>query len=265
MEIQVSEPGRALSETSSNGVRTPATRVQDQPRTMLDTIHEAVMRGTPIEVIERLMALHKDLEAGQARKAFEAAMAAAKRELPVIEKKKHVGFAAKTGPGRTDYDHEDLAAVVGVVAPILGKHGLSHRFRVEQGDTIKVICIISHRNGHFEESELKGAPDNTGNKNSIQAVGSTITYLQRYCLKAALGLAAGKDDDGRVAAGIDQSEPKKITEAQLSELIALADEVGANKQRFCAHYKLESFADILQSEFEAAKNALNLKRTAIAQ
>jgi hypothetical protein len=236
-------------------------QVQQAPRTMLDTIHEAVMKGTPIEVIRELMAMHNQFEAAAARRAFEAAMADAKSELPIIEKNKHVGFASKSGGAKTDYDHEDLAAVVSVVAPILGRHGLSHRFRVEQVESIKVVCIISHKDGYFEESELKGAPDNTGNKNSIQAVGSTITYLQRYSLKAALGLAAGKDDDGRATS---QAEPEKISEAQLAELLALADECGVDKVKYCRFREIDSFAEILTTQFDRAKQDLRAKRKAAA-
>jgi hypothetical protein len=239
-------------------------QVQEQPRTTMDTIHEAVLRGVPMDTVRELMAMHKEREDRQARRAFESAMAEAKKELPIIAKNKHVGFPSRdASKPRTDYDHEDLAAVVSVVAPILGRQGLSHRFRVEQGTSIKVVCIISHKDGYFEESELSAGPDTTGNKNSIQAVGSTITYLQRYSLKAALGLAAGKDDDGNGAGG--QAEPEKITEAQLDELIALADSVGADKAKFCRYYKIEGMAEILQSQFEAAKKALNSKKKVTEQ
>jgi hypothetical protein len=33
-------------------------------------------------------------------------------------------------------------------------------------------------------------------KNSLQAIASTTTYLQRYTLKLALGLSVSHDDDG---------------------------------------------------------------------
>ena len=53
-----------------------------------------------------------------------------------------------------------------------------------------MTCVLSHRDGHFEETTLTAGRDDSGKKNAIQQVGSTITYLQRYTLKAALGLAA---------------------------------------------------------------------------
>ena len=44
---------------------------------------------------------------------------------------------------------------------------------------------------------MRGPRASTGpGRTAIQALGSTQTYLQRYTLKAALGLSASKDDDG---------------------------------------------------------------------
>ncbi|MEP5450516.1 ERF family protein, partial [Roseibium sp.] len=65
---------------------------------------------------------------------------------------------------------------------------------------VKVTCIIQHRAGHVEETTLMGGADQSGNKNGFQAIGSAVTYLQRYTLKAALGLSAEVDDDAQSAA-----------------------------------------------------------------
>jgi hypothetical protein len=62
---------------------------------------------------------------------------------------------------------------------------------------VKVTCILSHKDGHREETTLSGPFDHSGNKNAVQAIGSGVAYLQRYTLKAAVGVAAGHDDDGR--------------------------------------------------------------------
>ena len=67
--------------------------------------------------------------------------------------------------------------------------------------------------GHSEETTLKAPPDTSGSKNSIQAIGSTVTYLERYTLLAATGMAAaGMDNDGRFA---DEEQKPKISETRL--------------------------------------------------
>ena len=64
--------------------------------------------------------------------------------------------------------------------------GRTARFRTAQQDgLVRVTCVMSHRDGYSEETSLQSGVDASGNKNSIQAIGSAITYLQRYTLKAA--------------------------------------------------------------------------------
>ena len=140
--------------------------------------------------------------------------------------------------------------------PVLAEYGLSYRYRSEQeGASIRVTCVLSHRDGHAEETTLSGGADNTGNKNSIQAIASTLTYLQRYTLKLALGLAdSGGDDDGRAAGG---EEP--ISEEQVKMLQGLASQSKADLEKFCAYFKVEALPDLRKSQFENARVALEAK------
>lgn len=160
----------------------------------MEMLSRAVQSGASVETLEKLMALQERWEANNARKAFDAAMAAARQELPEIIKGRVVDFTSSKG--RTHYRYEDLAIISETVSPILAKHGLSFRWRTSQeGDRVRVTCVVSHREGHSDETSLDAGQDHSGNKNPIQAIGSTVTYLQRYTLKAALGLAAGPDTD----------------------------------------------------------------------
>lgn len=223
--------------------------------TPMDMLNKAVAQGADISVLEKLMALQERWEANQARKAFDEAMAAAKAEIPTITKNREVDFTS--GKGRTNYRHEDLAEIARTVDPILSRHGLSYRFRVTSNinEPVTVTCVISHRAGHSEETMLSAGRDDSGNKNSIQAVGSAITYLQRYTLKAALGLAASADDDGN-----DAEAPDYITRDELGRLVALADEVGADKERFCRYLRVGSLAEIPAKQFDHAVSLLEAKR-----
>ena len=172
-------------------------------------LDQAIEQGAGIEVMAKLMDLEEKREKILARKAFDAAIADAKNEMPVIVKNRSVDFTS--AKGRTNYKHEDLAEIARTIDPILGKFGLSYRFRtnVENG-TVVVTCIVSHRDGHSEENSLPADIDTSGNKNHLQAVGSAVTYLSRYTLKAALGLAASNDDDGQAAgAPLNHADPRR--------------------------------------------------------
>jgi hypothetical protein len=167
--------------------------------TPLAMLQQAVQGGATIEVLERLMSLQERWQAHEARKSFDNAMAECRADLPKIIKNQKVDFTSARG--RTNYKYEDLSEVVETVAPVLARHGLSFRWRTDstKDGLVSVTCILSHRQGHSEDTTLAGPYDQSGNKNPIQAIGSVVTYLQRYTLKAALGVAAGHDDDGRSA------------------------------------------------------------------
>ena len=223
--------------------------------TPMDMLNRAVSQGASIEVLEKLMTLQERWEANQARKSFDEAMAAAKAEIPVIVKNRTVDFTSPKG--RTHYRHEDLAEIARTVTPILAKHGLSYRYRTSSApnEPVTVTCIVSHRGGHAEENTLAAGRDESGNKNSIQAIGSTITYLQRMTLKAALGLAASEDDDGGAS-----ERPDYVSTDQLNRLVALADEVGADKEKFCRYLRVGSPAEIPAEKFAHAVQLLEAKR-----
>lgn len=225
--------------------------------TPMSMLAKAVEGGADIDVLEKLMGLSERWEANQARKAFDNALSAAKAEIPVIFKNRTVDFTS--AKGRTHYKHEDLAEIARTVSPILAKHGLSYRYRTTSNvnEPVTVTCVVSHRDGHFEENTLSAGRDESGSKNSIQAVGSTLTYLQRMTLKAALGLAASEDDDG---AGSDPVTGSFITQDQLSQLVALADEVNADKAKFCKYLRVDSLSQIKDKDFDHAMRLLEARR-----
>jgi hypothetical protein len=226
-------------------------KIEPQPRavaavTPMDMLNRAVESGAGLDMVEKLMSLQERWETGQARKAFDRAIAAAKAKITPIQ---------RNAKGHNDKRYADFAAIAKVVDPILSENGLSYRFRTAQSDRISVTCILSHEAGHSEETTLSGPPDASGSKNAIQAIGSTLTYLQRYSLVQMLGLAASNDDDGKAAA-----DGSVISEDQAAELIALADEVNADKRAFCEYFKIDGIAMMPAKDFERAKIALNKKR-----
>lgn len=170
-------------------------------------IQQAIQAGSGVEVMERLLALQERHDAFQARKAFDDAMADLRKTLPRISKSREVDFANKTG-GRTQYKFEDLAEITEALSDPMSDVGLSFRWYTEnvQGG-VKVTCRITHRDGHYEETSLVGPLDASGNKNPIQAIGSAVSYLQRYTLKAAVGIAASHDDDAQAVS--QKREPEQ--------------------------------------------------------
>lgn len=216
--------------------------IESAPITPMAMLDRAVAQGAGVETLEKLMGLQERWEKNQARKEFDAAVADAKAEIPPI---------VRNRTGHNSKQYADFSAIARVVDPIITKHGLSYRFRSMQDDRIHVTCVLSHRSGHSEETTLSGPADTTGNKNAIQAIGSTLTYLQRYSLTQALGLAAWNDDDAQAATG------GVITDEQETEIKALIVSSGADINKFLTAYQIESVGDLPAKKFEDAKTRLN--------
>ena len=205
----------------------------------------AMQRGdADLDRLERLMELQIKWDERQARNAFITAMAAFKADPPTIEKANFAQFPNSKGY-TTEYAYANLADVVKAVAPALAKHGLSHQWSTSQdAGSITVACVITHQAGHSERITLTAQPDASGGKNSIQALGSAISYLQKYTLLAITGLAASDlDDDGQNGGGADggdqqgaggqeqRSSVPRYTDEKLDENLPSWRKLIANKRK----------------------------------
>ena len=166
----MTEPAANVAALPANVAAKPAIpagmSLGTQPLTPMQMLSTAITNGASIELLEKLMTLQERWQANQARQAFDAAIAAAKAEIKPIRKNRRVGYNAKTEEGsRVDYVHEDMGEIARSVDPILAKHGLSYRFRTAQNvvgtppvSSISVTTVVTHRDGHFEETTLSAAP-----------------------------------------------------------------------------------------------------------
>ena len=201
--------------------------------TPLDLLQRAIQQNVSMDQLERLQVMYEKWEANEARKAFVAAMNKFKANPPAVVK--NATAAIKSDKGSYTYNYATLEQVCRAVIQGLSEVGISHRWQMIQNgspsNTIAVTCILTHERGHAEETSLEGQPDQSGGKNSIQAVGSTVTYLQRYTLLAATGLAAGGTDT-------DGNAPTNGAIAKHLELIASSSSVDELKARFRAAYAI---------------------------
>lgn len=217
-----------------------------------------------IDKMERLLDRRERMDAQERVRAFNSAMAAAKAEFEPIVKRHLVDFVNKDGK-RTTYKHEDLADISAAVDPVLARHGLNTRYRATSNpnEPITCTCIVTHEGGHFEETTLSAGADTTGGKNSIQGIASTLSYLQRMTKKAALGLAAARDDDGRLAGAATAAE--RITEQQVAELNSLLQktpEPAANVQIIFQHFKIDNLSELTPDQYRKTVSQLSKKLVA---
>lgn len=189
LELTENEPavGGAIAHIQPGAVVLP----ENSPAAMMMA---AVSRGMSLEQVGQMMDLQDRYNKAEAQKAYSVAFAAFKDEAVRIIKNRDV----KDGPLKGKA-YAELHAVVNAVTPALSKHGLSASWKLTKDDRdwIEVTCTLKHSAGHSESVSMGGPPDTGGAKNAIQARASTVSYLERYTLKAILGVAEqGQDDDG---------------------------------------------------------------------
>lgn len=219
--------------------------VVTQENSPANMIIQAVKSGTDLDKVEKLLELQMRWEANEAKKAYHKAMAEFKANAPDIDKDKKVSY------GNTNYKHASLANVVKIINAELSKYGLSASWKTKQNGVIEVTCKITHVLGHSEETSLSAAADNTGSKNGIQAIGSTITYLERYTILALTGLATCEQDDDA------QTEITYINDKQKGQILDIINEYKINSKKFLEVMKAESVDKIVSIDFDKAMELLN--------
>jgi len=167
-------------------------------------IELAIQSNADVDRLDQLLALKERYDKEEARKQFTAALASFKLEDILIVKDKSVGYNNQDG-SFTGYKHASLGNIIRQAVPLMSLHGLSHRWDlVQEQGKITVTCILTHKGGHSEKVALFAEADDTGKKNKIQQVASTVTYLERYTFLSITGLAVeDQDDDGEAAGPID--------------------------------------------------------------
>lgn len=166
--------------------------------TPVDLLRMAVQSGADMDRLERLMALQERWEKAEAEKAYNVAFAAFKAEAVRIIKDRQINAGPLNGK-----KYASLASVIEAITPALSRHGLSASWKLTKDESgwIEVQCVLKHAAGHSEAVAMGGPPDAGGAKNAIQARASTVSYLERYTLKAICGVSEQDDDDDGSSAG----------------------------------------------------------------
>lgn len=219
-----------------------------QGSTPADLIKEAVAGGADLEKLEKLLSLQERWEGNEARKAYHKAMSEFKANPPKIEKDRKVAYKD------VRYAHASLANVCEKINSALSQHGLSASWQTKQDNgSVTVTCKITHTNGHSEQTSLTANPDNTGSKNAIQAIGSTIAYLERYSLLCLTGLAThDMDNDAVGQETISKEEVLKIKNG----IKDLGGNIKAKEQKLLKYLKAESIEGISKIDYQKAMAAI---------
>lgn len=230
-----------------------STEVKEQTGMVAMIERLALSPDVDVAKLEKLLELQERILNRNAEAAFNDAMRLVQAEMPKIKRNKK--------NNQTGSLYADLEAVTNQAVPIYTKHGFSLSF--SQTDCpidgkMRVICYCSN-SGYTRQYQYDASLDMTGlkgaaNKTPIQGEGSTFSYAQRYLTKLIFNITlTDEDNDG-------QGDIEFINESQINDLMALAEEVKANREKFLQYMGVEKLADIQVSQFKKAVAALEQKR-----
>lgn len=166
-------------------------------------------KGADLDTLKQFMELQERYEANEARKAYNAAVAEFKKNPPdIIKDKKNNQYNSM---------YATLANLVNNGSAALAPYGLTVDWKIDQEKMpqIKVTCILKHALGHSESVSITGLPDESGAKNKLQQIKSTITYLKGETFQCVTGITARDcpgDNDGNGAGrpSVEQQKGRSV-------------------------------------------------------
>lgn len=171
-------------------------------------IAQAIDKGTPIETMEKLLAMRRELKGEWAKEQFDISMSKLQADCPVIEKKKD---GAKTKGGVVAYKYAPLDCIVKQTKQTISENGFSYQMKTNnKSGTISATCIVKHKCGHSEASTVEvplGAQ--TGVMSAPQVTAAAMTYAKRYAFCDVFGILTGDEDNDAQQQGNQNNAPAK--------------------------------------------------------
>jgi len=192
------------SKSSSKNI-VPETNVNFNAETL---IAQAIEKGLPVENMERLLVMRKELKKEWAKEQYDKAMTKFQSECPTIQKTKEV----LTNGGKVAYRYAPLESIVEQVKKVLQEHGFAYSSSmelIEEGTTkVKVAIKVTHESGHSEINEMTTTLGNkTAMMSDSQVIAAASTFAKRYAFCNAFGILTGDDDND--AQGTDGNTAQK--------------------------------------------------------
>lgn len=245
------EPMNAIAKSQEH---VPTLAADSTQLTPMQMAYQLIARGADFASVREMIEFGKKLEADEAEKAFNAAMAAAQAEMRVVA-------VDATNP-QTRSKYASYGQLDKALRPIYAKHGFALSFNdgeIDRPEWVRVLCYVSHTAGYSRTYHKDMPADGKGARGNdvmtkTHAVGAAQSYAMRYLLRMIFNVATGEnaDTDGNMPGD-------SITDEQRDELLSLADERGADIAKFCAFFKIDAVAELPAAKFNTAVTMLKSK------
>lgn len=249
-EIAKVEPGALSSNQSGPPV------ITEGPGALLSAIVQ-LARDPAVDVakLDALLGMQERMEARQAEREFAQAFARLSGALPRVKK----NGAIDLGGGRKSIPFARWEDMDTIIRPLLEREGFALSFdaapRPGEGGGLIVTGTLMHRDGHRRTASMPLALDIGPARNSLQAMGSTLSYGKRYTTEMLLNIVREGDDDDGTTGGAG-----RINEATALEIEELIRATKSDRSRFMQHFGLESMLEMTREQEQHARKALNARR-----
>ena len=204
--------------------------VQSESAAVLHMIERAA-RDPSVDItkLQQLMEMRERIANRQAEADFDSSLTGAQSAMGRVR--------TDSNNPQTKSRYASYGALDAAMRPVYTSHGFALSFNTENPapDVVRVLCRVSHKGGHSRTYQIDMPADGKGAKGGdvmtkTHATGSAVSYGMRYLLKMIFNVAVSdRDDDGNGASDTGNV----VSQDQLSKLVELADEVGADKAAFC--------------------------------
>jgi len=177
--------------------------------------------NTDVDKLERLLGMYERITERDAKAAYNQALAEMQPKLPVIDERGGI----KNNSGVVQSTYAKWEDINDAIRPFLHEYGFALSFRtgLAHDGKITVTGVLSHAAGHQEETTVTLPHDSSGNKNAVQAVGSSTSYGKRYAAISLLNITSrapgDRDDDGQ-AGGTSAICQHAISDINMAETTA---------------------------------------------
>ncbi|WP_409361891.1 ERF family protein [Bartonella heixiaziensis] len=229
-----------MSEKNTNLTEIEETHHLAVEQTAMERIlNRALENDVGIDRLQRLLDLRDQEIKRQNYQNFVRDLSAMQTECQDIEK--------NSTNTHTNSKYATLDQYIDAVKDALATYdfALFSRIKSQTATNVTIEIILSHPSGNQISTEGTFPIDSTGSKNSIQSVGSTLTYARRYLLGMLLNVASKEDDtDGQTQTKEGDTNNQKVSSKQIKQIEELIKETGTNESSLLYFAEAEELTDM---------------------
>jgi hypothetical protein len=199
--------------------RVPTAPASDSPSAILELIKRVAFDPLAnVEKLERMTAMYGRLTAKKAELAYNAAKSRILKKLAGIKIVKNRPVLTEIEQGKPQegsfeaFKYAPLEEIDKHLRPLLAEEEMDLSYSDEpcEGGILMRGRLKHLPSGHYEDSFMPAPLDTTGGKSSVQAVGSTNSFLRRYVVCNIFNIVVVGDDDDGSGGTIDEDQTKIV-------------------------------------------------------